>query len=117
MRDSVVSKKHDDVPDSISGNDEACACYGMVKAYFNEENLRVNENAVACMAESSQQALREGDVVDFWRNENAVTRVKGRVDDYFYDDLKQKQGIALQTKQMGEIIEKPMQIAKSRRKF
>ena len=53
----------------------------------------MNENAVA-MAESSQQALREGDVVDFWRNENAVTRVKGRVDDYFYDDLKQKQGIA-----------------------
>ena len=32
--------------------------------YFNEENLRVNENAVACMAESSQQTLREGDVVD-----------------------------------------------------
>ena len=115
IRDSVVSKKHDDVPDAIRGNDEACAYYGMAKNYFDSEKLQVKEETVAYMAENFQQAFEDEKVVDFWRNENAVNRVKSKIDDYFYDELKGKQGIELGTKQMDEIIEKTMQIAKSRR--
>ena len=115
IRDSVVSKKHDDVPDCISGNDEACAYYGMAKNYFDSEKLQIKEETVAYMAKSFQQAFEDEKVVDFWSNENAINKVKGRMDDYFYDELKDKQSMKLQPKQMDEIIEKTMQIAKSRR--
>ena len=38
------------------------------------------------------------------------------IDDFFYDEVKDKFGIALCLEQMDKIIEKTMQIAKSRRK-
>lgn len=116
IRDSVVSRKYDDVPASISGNDEACAYYGMAKDYLESEGLQVGEETVAYMSESFQQAFEDEAVVDFWNNENAVNKVKGKMDDYFYDELKGKQGIELDSGQMDEIIDKTMQIAKSRRR-
>ena len=106
----------DDVPDAIRDNDEACAYYGMAKNYFDEQGLEVREETVAYMAENFQQSFAAEQVVDFWNNENAINKVKGRIDDYLYDELKYTQGIELKTTQMDEIIEKTMQIAKSRRK-
>ncbi|MYJ86332.1 MAG: type I restriction endonuclease subunit R, partial [Rhodobacteraceae bacterium] len=34
IREWVVSRKHDNVPEIISGNDEACAYFGIIKPYF-----------------------------------------------------------------------------------
>lgn len=115
IRDSVVSKKHDDVPESITGNDEACAYYGMAKGYFGNEGLEVREESIAYMASHFQQAFEQEKVVDFWNNQNAVNKVTNRIDDFFYDELEKNQGITLTSAQMDEIIEKTMQIAKSRR--
>ncbi len=115
IRDSVVLKKHDNVPESIRNNDEACAYYGMMKDYFANEGLEVKEQAIAYTAANSQKAFEQEKMVDFWDNENAINKVKGKIDDYLYDELKDKQGIELTTKQMDEIIDKTMQIAKSRR--
>ena len=115
IRDRVVLRKHDDLPDSINGNDEACAYYGMAKDYFDGEHLEVREATVAYMAESFQQSFEKEQVVDFWHNENAKNKVRGYMDDFFYNELKEKQGIELTPEQMDEIIKKTMHIAKSRR--
>ena len=114
IRDAVVSKERDDVPAAIRENDEACAYYGMAKKYFAEAGMSVQEEGVAYMAQSFQQAFAHEQVVDFWNNANAINKVKGRMDDYFYDELKGKQGIDLNSEQMDEIIARTMRIAKSR---
>ena len=116
MRDSVVSKKHDDVPEIIQGNAEACAYYGMANDSFRKEGLQVEEETVAYMATHFQQSLQKEQVVDFWNNQDAINKVKAKMDDYFYDELKHKQGIELQPEQMDHIIENTLRIAKSRRR-
>ena len=115
LRNTVVSKHHEDVPETIRTNDEACAYYGMAKEYFENEGLEVRRETIANMAENFQRMFEEEGRVDFWNNQDAINKVTGCMDDYFYDELKGKQGIGLKTKQMDEIIGKTMRIAKSRR--
>ncbi len=115
IRDSVISKKHDDVPESITGNDEACAYYGMAKQYFDNEKVLASEATIAYMADNFQQAFQNEQVVDFWNNQNAINKVISKMDDFFYEELKDIHGIDLKEQQMNYIIEKTMRIAKSRR--
>ncbi len=117
IRDSVVSKKHDDVPESISGNDEACAYYGVIKPYFIKYEAETQE-IEAVSAETSlaiQRIIKDHWKVDFWTDDDAQKSAINDIDDFLYDEVKDKFDMALSLEQMDEIIEKTMQIAKSRR--
>ena len=114
IRDSVVSKKHDDVPDSINGNDEACAYYGVIKSYFMKYEAEEQE-IESVSAETSlaiQRIIKSRWKVDFWADDEAQKSAINDIDDFLYDEVKDKFDISLE--QMDEIIEKTMQIAKSR---
>ncbi len=116
IREKIVSRQREDVPEIIRENDEACAYYGMAAGYFSEQDLQVGEELIAYMSTSFQQAFEEERVVDFWNNQEAVNRVKGSMDDFFFDVLKEKYQVELKPEQMNEIIENTMQIAKNRKK-
>lgn len=46
IRDKVTLKKHDDVPENIKDNDEACSYYGVIKPYFSSHDLdNINKNS------------------------------------------------------------------------
>ncbi len=117
IRDSVVSKKHDDVPENISGNDEACAYYGVIKPYFMKYVAEAQEiEAVSAETSLAIQRIIEGHwKVDFWTDDDAQKSAINDIDDFLYDEVKDKFDMALSLEQMDEIIEKTMQIAKSRR--
>ena len=117
IRASIVSKKHDDVPDSINGNDEACAYYGVIKPYFMKYEAETQE-IESVSAETSlaiQRIIEDHWKVDFWTDDDAQKSAINDIDDFLYDEVKDKSGMTLSLGQMDEIIEKTMQIAKSRR--
>ena len=117
IRGKVVSKHHDDVPESINGDDEACAYYGIIKPYFMKYEAE-NEEVEAVSAKTSQaiqHIIDEHQKVDFWTDDDAQKAAKNDIDDFLYDEVKNKLDMALSSEQMDEIIEKTMQIAKSRR--
>ena len=114
LRDEFVSGRHNDVPESISGNGEASAYYGLARDYFAEKGFEVAEKTLTYMACSFQEAFDEEHVVDFWDNEPAINRVKEHMDDFFYDELRGKHRVPIKTEHMDEIIKKTMNIAKSR---
>lgn len=116
LRDKVTSMYHDDVPERIRDNEETCAYYGIAKNYFSQESMEIAESIVVDMSIAFQRAFEKEEVVDFWNNQNAINKVKGHMDDFFYDELKKNHGIDLKSKQMDEIIEKTLQTAKSRRR-
>ncbi|HAU0840593.1 TPA: type I restriction endonuclease subunit R [Legionella pneumophila] len=118
ISNKVVTKQHDDVPDSIRDNDEACAYFGLVKPYFmNYDDLSLEKINLI----SSETALAIVDIidnqwkVDFWDDSDAQKSAINDIDDFLYDKVKDRYGLSLSLEQMDEIIEKTMQVAKNRR--
>ncbi len=110
IREWVVSRKHDNVPESISGNDEACAYFGIIKPYFMKyESEKEKIETVSSKASLAIHHVIENHwKVDFWMDEMAQNSVKNDLDDILFE-------IGFTLDDMDEIIDKTMRIAKSRR--
>ncbi len=122
IRNKVVGKVHDDVPDMLSGNEDAMAYYGVLKPFIElagkgEECLKSKADLdviVANTAIAIHSMLEKHKKVHFWYDEDAQKQTANEIDDYLYDELKTKKGIELTLDQMDELIEKVMQVAKHR---
>lgn len=118
IRDKIVSKHHDGVPESINGNEEACAYYGIIKPYFINHEAK-NEEIEVISAETSlaiQGIFDKHWKVDFWTDDDVRNTFINDIEDFFYDEIKKKCDTTFSSEQLDEIIEKTMQIAKSRRR-
>lgn len=116
IRNKVVDKVHDDIPDKLIGNEDAMAYYGVLEPFLenhelNEEEL---ETAAADTAISIHKIFKKYRKVHFWDDVDAQKQVVNEIDDYLYDELKSKRSIELSLVQMDDIIEKVFQVAKSR---
>ena len=117
LRDQVVSGRHDDAPEKLRDNDEACAYYGVVKPVylahntFSEQQL---DDMAADTALAAQIILADCQKVDFWNDLDAKNNVKNAIDDYLHDEIKYKHGVPLSVEQMDEVIEKLMRVASRR---
>lgn len=118
IRNKVVLKNHDDVPASINGNDEACAYYGVIRPYFTHDATKNNkfEEISATTALTIYNIIEGKWKVDFLTDDNAQKSAINDIDDFLYDEINHKSGVALSLEQMDEIIDKTMQIAKNRRR-
>lgn len=116
IREKVATKKHDDIPDKLDGNEDATAFYGVLKPFIELHGL---DNS-ACEEISSDIALEIENIikrnwkVQFWDDEDAEKRVINEIDDYLYDEIKGNRGLELSLDQMDGIIEKAMQVARHR---
>ena len=116
IRDSVVFRKHEDVPDSITKNKEACAYYGVIKPYFMKDEAEA-QDIEAVLAETSLAIpcmIEKYWKVDFRTDEEAQNSVSNDIDDFLCVKVRDKFGIALSSEQMNEVIGKVIHIAKSR---
>lgn len=110
--ENVASRKHDDVPDALQGNEHAMAFYGILKPFM--------AGAADVDAVSTAAALAIAGIfakhmkVNFWDDADAQKRTMNDIDDYLFDELKGKQGLALSTEQMDGIIERSIQLARNR---
>ena len=122
IRNKVVGKVHDDVPDMLSGNEDAMAYYGVLKPFIelagkgeaclkSEADLEV---IVANTAIAIHRMLEKHKKVHFWYDDDAQKQTANEIDDYLYDELKTIKGIELSLDQMDRLIEKVMQVAKHR---
>ncbi len=142
IREKVIANRHDDVPEGISGNDEACAYYGVIRPYFiKRPTLKVvvkaspaarvgsaldhsiankSDRSATDLAEATslaiQRILDKHWKVDFWADEDAQNSVINDIDDFLYDKVKTKFNLDLSLERMDQIIEKTMRIAQSRRR-
>ncbi len=116
IRDKVVSRQHDDVPERLRENDDAMAVYGVVKPLFTCDGKKpsVCEAAAADTALAVLDILQRHWKVQFWDDLDAQKRVTNDIDDFLYDEIKGQRGIDLSLDQMDEILEKVMQLARHR---
>jgi len=116
IRNKVVYKVHDDVPNKLSGLDDAIAYYGVLKPFLAKHDLNeVDLGAIAAdTAIAIHNIFEKHKKVQFWDDEDSQKQTVNEIDDYFYDELKTEKGVELSLNQMDEIIEKVMQVAKHR---
>jgi type I restriction enzyme R subunit len=116
IRNKVVGKVHDDIPDKLTGNEDAMAFFGVLKPFLEKHELGEEdlESAAADTAIAIHGILEKYKKVHFWDDEDAQKQAVNEIDDYLYDDLKTERGIELSLDQMDDIIEKVLQVAKHR---
>lgn len=116
VRNKVVGKVHDDVPENLSGNEDAMAYFGVLKPFIEKDDMspQLLESAATDTAIAVHDILLKHRKVHFWDDEDAQKQAMNEIDDFLYDEVKTKRGIALSLDQMDEIIHKVMQVAKHR---
>ncbi|MDP3029734.1 MAG: type I restriction endonuclease subunit R [Deltaproteobacteria bacterium] len=116
IRNKVVTREHDDVPKKLDKNEDAQAFYGVLKPFFEFQELDASacEGVSADTALAMQEILKRNCKVHFWDDADAQKKAINEIDDFLYDEIKRKRGIALSIEQMDEIIERSMQLARRR---
>ncbi|QSV46908.1 type I restriction endonuclease subunit R [Geobacter benzoatilyticus] len=117
-RTKVVTRQHDDIPSRLIGNEEAMAYFGVLKPFLGEVGLsqEMLEIISAEIATSIKAILDHHWKVQFWDDDDARKQVINDIDDYLFDEVRGAKGVDLTLDQMDALIEKVLQIAKSRRK-
>lgn len=116
IRDKVVGKVHEDVPEIISSNENAMAYFGVLKPFL-EKHVVGKENIDSISADTAMtinNILIKHKKVNFWDDEDVLNQTENEIDDYLYDEIKTNKGIPLTVNDMDGIIEKVLQVAKHR---
>ncbi|MDD2404213.1 MAG: hypothetical protein PHI56_06700, partial [Victivallaceae bacterium] len=132
IRAKVVGKVRDDVPDKLSGNEDAMAYFGVIAPFLASDECRMMndelktnselstqhtafiEEAAADAAVAIHDILKKHKKVHFWDDDDAQKQAINEIDDYLYDELKTVRGIDLSIDQMDDIIEKVLRVAEFR---
>lgn len=114
-RDAVMSRPHDDVPARLRGNDHAIAIYGCMKKVLDDvPGLPDSSGLAVDLAVELLAALSRHQVVDYWRNLDAMNRTRDDLDHYLYDVVGTERGIKLTPAQMDAILDQGLSLAKTR---
>lgn len=116
IKDAVVNRRSDDAPAQLAGNDNALALYGILKPYV-AGHVRAEDKAANLAADSAADIwsiIRRNRKVGFWDDLDAQRRTMNEIDDYLYDEVKDKKGVLLTTDEMDDIIDRTMQLARHR---
>jgi type I restriction enzyme R subunit len=116
IRNKIVGKVHDDVPDKLLGNEDAMAYYGVLKPFLENNSLSDAdlEIIVADAALAICSILQKHKKVNFWDDDDAQKEAVNEIDDYLYDELKTGRRVELSLDQMDAVIEKVLQVAEFR---
>lgn len=115
-KSKIVNRVHDDAPDAFQGNDHAMALYGVLKPYFEAQNLGKEklDTLLPDVVLAILKIILNHQKVHFWDDTDAQKRAADDIDDYLYDVVKRTHGIDLSLDVMDEIIEESMKLAKNR---
>jgi len=116
INEKVVNRVHEGIPDSIAGNEDATAYFGVIKPVFILYLFDENE-ADALSAEAAlavQGILDSHRKVHFWDDSDAQKKAANAIDDYLFDEIRGRHEVDLSPESMDVLIEKAMQVAKRR---
>ncbi len=116
IRTKVVTRQHDDIPEKLTGNENAMAYYGVIKPFFQTcvADPTMAETVAAATALAVQEIFDRHWKVLFWDDDDAQKQVINDIDDYLFDEVKGKMGVSISPEEMDALIERTMQVARSR---
>lgn len=110
------NRRREDVPEKLRRHGDAAAFFGAIKPIFETSGCGTEQSVdwSADTALAIREIFQRHDKVHFWDDADARNRAINDVEDYLYDEVKAKRGVALSNEQLDEILERTMRIARSR---
>lgn len=104
------------VPDSIKGNDDAQAVFGIVEPVLkaSANGSGISEQDVAEIAQTIVGIIKQHHIVDVWSNEVAQNNMRNAIDDYFFDVVRDQKDIDLPLEHLDELELQIMDVARAR---
>jgi type I restriction enzyme, R subunit len=104
-----------DVPDSIRGDDDAQALFGLLEGRLaRQEGAALAPDEGASIALDVTKIIRSHLIVGIWSNEVAQNNLRNAIDDYFFDVLRDTMQIELPMEQLDDLEQRIMDLAKAR---
>jgi len=104
-----------DVPESIRGDEDAQAFFGILDGQLKTVgDDTVDGNDAAAIAQQIIDIIKSHLIVDIWSNEVAQNNLRNAIDDYFFDVLRDEQGIDLPVEVLDDLELKIMDLARAR---
>lgn len=103
-----------DVPESIRGDEDAQAFFGILDGRLKTEGDElVAGDDVAAIAQQIIDIIKSHLIVDIWSNEVAQNNLRNAIDDYFFDVLRDEQGIDLPVEVLDDLELKIMDLPRT----
>lgn len=104
-----------DVPDSIRGDDDAQALFGLLEGRLaRQEGTALEPDEGASIALDVTKIIRSHLIVGIWSNEVAQNNLRNAIDDYFFDVLRDTMKIELPMEQLDDLEQRIMDLARAR---
>jgi len=104
-----------DVPESIRGDEDAQAFFGILDGQLRTKgDSLVGGDDAAAIAQQIIEIIKSHLIVDIWSNEVAQNNLRNAIDDYFFDVLRDEQGIDLPVEVLDDLELKIMDLARAR---
>lgn len=104
-----------DVPDSIRGDDDAQALFGLLEGRLaRQEGAALAPDEGASIALDVTKIIRSHLIVGIWSNEVAQNNLRNAIDDYFFDILRDTMQIELPMEQLDDLEQRIMDLARAR---
>ncbi|WP_298865208.1 HsdR family type I site-specific deoxyribonuclease [uncultured Sulfitobacter sp.] len=103
-----------DMPDTIKGDRDAQAIFGVLERILKEINGGVEDAVTADIAQSIIGIVKENHIVDVWSNEMAQNKMRNAIDDYFFDVVRDEKDIDIPLDLLDDIEQRIMDIARAR---
>lgn len=104
-----------DVPESIRGDEDAQAFFGILDGQLRTKgDSLVGGDDAASIAQQIIDIIKSHLIVDIWSNEVAQNNLRNAIDDYFFDVLRDEQGIDLPVEVLDDLELKIMDLARAR---
>ena len=117
LREAIVNRKTDDLPEKIREDGIATAFYGVIlevlKGSAGADGADLTEIA-ADTALAAEDIIEKQRIVNWTHNEDVQKSMINDIDDYLFDVVRDQRGVAVSNEDMDSIIEHVLQIARLR---
>jgi type I restriction enzyme, R subunit len=109
IRDELIDKKDDSLPDKIKENKGVDVFYRNLKNQFSESDL--TEDVYIDIVVGIFVIIKSEAIVDWYKNLDVKRKMRNSIDDYLYDVIKTERGIDLSMEQINSIVDESITLA------
>jgi type I restriction enzyme R subunit len=113
IMESVRDKKDVDTPTELVNNENAQAFYRQSKEILKEFATKKLAQVPVELGLNIENIIKRNIVIDWKVKQDTINKMKQEIDDMIYE-LQDKYDIQIETKQLNELIDKSIEIAKNR---